>query len=39
MSGALAGVRVLDLGRGVAAPYAAMFLAKQGAEVLRVEPP
>src|SRR3712207_5967741 len=39
MTGALAGVRVLDLGRGVAAPYAAMLLAEQGADVLRVEPP
>jgi crotonobetainyl-CoA:carnitine CoA-transferase CaiB-like acyl-CoA transferase len=30
---------VLDLGRGVAAPYAATLLAEQGVEVLRVEPP
>lgn len=39
MNGALDGVRVLDLGRGVAAPYAALLLAEQGAEVLRVESP
>jgi len=39
MAGALEGIRVLDLGRGVAAPYAAMLLAEQGADVLRIEPP
>lgn len=31
------GVRVLDLGSGIAAPYAAMFLADQGADVVKVE--
>lgn len=35
----LCGVRVLDLGRFIAAPYCASLLADQGAEVIRVEPP
>ncbi len=35
----LAGLRVLDLGRYIAAPYCAALLADQGAEVIRVEPP
>ena len=39
MTGALAGVRVLELTRGVAGPYAAKLLADQGAEVLKLEPP
>ena len=37
--GAYAGLRVLDLGQGVAAPYCAMLLAMQGAEVVKLEPP
>ncbi len=35
--GPYAGVRVLDLGTGISAPYAAMFLADQGADVVKVE--
>jgi crotonobetainyl-CoA:carnitine CoA-transferase CaiB-like acyl-CoA transferase len=36
--GAYAGLRVLDLGQGVAAPYCAMLLAMHGAEIVKVEP-
>ena len=39
MSGALAGVRVLDFGQYVAGPLAAMLMADQGADVIRVDPP
>ena len=35
----LAGIRVLDLGRYIAAPFCAQLLANEGAEVIRVEPP
>jgi CoA:oxalate CoA-transferase len=35
----LAGVRILDIGRYVAGPFAARLLARLGAEVLKIEPP
>ena len=39
MTGALTGLRVLDLSRGMSGSWACMFLADNGAEVIRVEPP
>jgi formyl-CoA transferase len=36
---ALSGFKVLDLGQYIAGPYAAMLLAEQGAEVIKVERP
>jgi len=38
-SGVLAGLRVIDFGQYVAGPLAAMLLADQGAEVIRIDPP
>ena len=35
---AYAGLQVLDLGQGVAAPYCAMLLAMHGAEIVKLEP-
>ena len=37
--GALEGIRVIDFGQYIAGPMAAMFLADQGADVIRVEHP
>jgi len=39
IDGAYTGLRVLDLGQGIAAPYCAMILAMHGAEVVKLEPP
>ena len=37
--GALDGIRVIDFGQYIAGPLAAMLLADQGADVVRVDPP
>ena len=39
MTGALAGIRVLDLGTRIGAPFAATILAELGADVIKVEQP
>ena len=39
IDGPYSGLRVLDLGQGIAAPYCAMLLAMQGAEIVKLEPP
>ena len=39
MAGAFQGLRVLDLSWGIAGPMTTMFLADNGAEVIRIEPP
>lgn len=38
-AGPLSGVRVLDLGWGIAAPVGVLLLAELGADVVKVEPP
>jgi crotonobetainyl-CoA:carnitine CoA-transferase CaiB-like acyl-CoA transferase len=39
MSGILSGIKVIDFGQYIAGPYAAMLLAEQGADVIKVERP
>jgi crotonobetainyl-CoA:carnitine CoA-transferase CaiB-like acyl-CoA transferase len=39
IDGAYAGLKVLDLGQGIAAPYCGMLLAMHGADVVKLEPP
>jgi formyl-CoA transferase len=39
MSGALAGLRVIELGQLIAGPFAGKFFAEFGADVIKVEPP
>jgi crotonobetainyl-CoA:carnitine CoA-transferase CaiB-like acyl-CoA transferase len=39
LSGPLAGLRVLDLGTRIAAPFCAGLLGEQGAEVIKIEQP
>ena len=38
MPGALEGIRVIDFGQYIAGPMAAMLLADQGADVIRIDP-
>jgi crotonobetainyl-CoA:carnitine CoA-transferase CaiB-like acyl-CoA transferase len=38
IDGAYSGLKVLDFGQGIAAPYCGMLLAMHGAEVIKIEP-
>ena len=38
-SGLLAGIRVLEVGGGISAPFCAKLLADYGADVVKIEPP
>ena len=37
--GLLPGVKVLEVGEGISAPYCAKILGQMGAQVIKVEPP
>ena len=37
MAGALDGIKVIELGQEIQGPYAALFLADMGADVIKVE--
>lgn len=39
MTGALDGIRILDLSWGIAGPLGVLLMAEQGADVIKVEPP
>lgn len=39
MTSALAGLRIIDLSQGLAAPFAAKLLGDLGADVIKIEPP
>ncbi|MHA1371169.1 MAG: CoA transferase, partial [Promethearchaeota archaeon] len=39
MTKILEGIRVLDLSQFISGPYGSMYLADQGAEVIKIEPP
>ncbi|HVN83954.1 MAG TPA: CoA transferase [Candidatus Binatia bacterium] len=38
-SGALTGIRIVECAQDIAGPFAAMLLAEQGADVIKIEPP